>query len=251
MEDEDREVELSGGNASGRVVRVGGTVRKPWLPSTPRVAEYLRHLRGAGLEVPAPLGRDDHGRQVLEHVPGQLALGMPPLSLDALRRVGALVRRIHDASPPATSTEGWDVLLPPPDGRVDLICHNDLAPWNLVIGERLVFIDWDGAGPSTRLWDLAYAAQTFAIPDDRTTVPEAATRLRAVVDGHGADADLRAGLPRALARRTGAMRDLLADAHEAGRQPWARMHVEGHGEHWRAVTAFVERHRAAWADALA
>jgi thiamine kinase-like enzyme len=33
--------------------------------------------------------------------------------------------------------------------REDLICHHDLAPWNLVRdGDRWVFIDWDGACPA-------------------------------------------------------------------------------------------------------
>jgi hypothetical protein len=27
--------------------------------------------------------------------------------------------------------------------------------------DRWVFIDWDGAGPGSRLWDLAYAAHGF------------------------------------------------------------------------------------------
>ncbi|WP_407645311.1 phosphotransferase [Brevibacterium pigmentatum] len=32
--------------------------------------------------------------------------------------------------------------------------HGDLTPWNLLLGERWVFIDWDSAAASARLWDL-------------------------------------------------------------------------------------------------
>lgn len=72
MEIED---ELIGGNASGGVVRIGFTVRKSWTASTPSVFEYMTALRGAGLEVPAVIGRDDQGRQVTELVDACLDAG--------------------------------------------------------------------------------------------------------------------------------------------------------------------------------
>ncbi|PZU41038.1 MAG: aminoglycoside phosphotransferase, partial [Arsenicicoccus sp.] len=89
---------LHGGNASGAVVRVGDTVRKPWQPSTPRVVEFMDALREAGIDVPRTYGADEQGRLVLEFVPGTMAIDLAPLPLDTLTRVGALVRRIHDAS---------------------------------------------------------------------------------------------------------------------------------------------------------
>lgn len=39
------EEQLAGGNASGAVVRVRDTVRKPWLATTEHVAAYLQALR--------------------------------------------------------------------------------------------------------------------------------------------------------------------------------------------------------------
>jgi hypothetical protein len=45
----------------------------------------------------------------------------------------------------------------------DIIGHHDLAPWNIVFDGTEVtgIIDWDSAGPTTRAWDLAYAAYQF------------------------------------------------------------------------------------------
>jgi Ser/Thr protein kinase RdoA (MazF antagonist) len=246
----EHEKELTGGNASGRVVRVGTTVRKPWTRSSAVAQAYVAELRTRGIDAPQPMGRDERGRQVLEYVDGPLAQDRVPLADDELRRVGALVRDIHDASEglPLPDPARASTLLPAENP--DLLCHNDLAPWNLVTGERWVFIDWDGAGPSTRLWDLAYAAQAFGLLVGGEPVDDAARRLRAFVDGYGADAGLREALPTAMVRRTAAMYELLRSSAEAGAEPWATMYRTGHGEHWRAAADYVAAHQAEWARAL-
>ena len=245
------EQELTGGNASESVVRIGHTVRKPWLEKSAEVQSYLGALQRAGVDVPQPLGRDEHGRSMVEYVEGVLAMDHLPLGRDDLLRVGGMVRQIHDASQSLIirNPGDWKMLLPAENP--DLMCHNDLAPWNLILGDRWVFIDWDGAGPSTRLWDLAYAAQSFALLFDGQPVDEAALRLRAVVDGYGADAGLRNALPDAMAKRTAAMFDLLKSSNETGVQPWADMYVNGHGEHWRAAARYVARNQSIWEQALA
>ena len=251
MDTED-EQPLEGGNATEGVVRVGDTVRKPWGPTTPAVHELMRTVAGAGVDVPEPRGRDARGRQILEFVPGTPALEAPPLTLCELARVGRLIRSIHDASEGFSPSipAPWEPLLPVPDGAAELICHGDLTPWNLVLGERWVFIDWDDAAPSTRLWDLAYSAQAFALNDVSEEPPGAARRLAALVDGYGADAELRARLPRTMTMRAEAMWTMLRDAHDAGRKPWASMFTTGHGAHWRGVADHVGRHEAVWARAL-
>jgi Ser/Thr protein kinase RdoA (MazF antagonist) len=239
---------LSGGNSAGLVTRAGGTVRKAWTSASPHVQAYVASLRRAGVEAPAPLGRDEQGRQVWEFVAG--ALADEHLTRPELHRVGAMVRAIHDASagygvPPDAT---WDSAIPAPGA--DLVCHNDLAPWNLVTGERWVFIDWDAAAPSTRLWDLAYAAQAFTLNDPARPVADAARDLAAFVDGYDADADLRATLPATVAARAEAMHELLRSSHAEGREPWGSMYTSGHGDHWLAASRYVREHEDAWAEAL-
>lgn len=246
----DHEHELSGGNASGAVVRVGDTVRKLWTAATPGVHAFMAHVREHSVDVPATCGQDDKARQIIEYVPGRLAIDSPPLTREELRRVGAMVRAIHDASesfsPPAGTP--WETAIAAPGS--DLVCHNDLAPWNLVIGDRWVFIDWDAAAPSTRLWDLAYAAQNFTLGTVEAPPARAAADLRAFVDGYGADFELRQRLPRAMQERSAAMLDLLTTAHAERREPWASMFSDGHGSHWTAVVDYVGAHRSVWLDAL-
>ncbi|WP_104139365.1 phosphotransferase [Arthrobacter sp. ZGTC131] len=244
------EQELTGGNASESVVRVGHTVRKPWLENSAAVQSYLGVLRSSGVDVPQPLGQDEDGRNVVEFVEGIPALDQLPLGKDDLLRVGRMIRQIHDASETVMipDPDDWTMLLPAENPN--LMCHNDLAPWNLIMGDRWVFIDWDGAGPSTRLWDLAYAAQSFGMLFDGQPAEEAAWRLRAVVDGYGADHALRKALPAAMAQRTAAMFNLLRSSYETGFQPWADMYVNGHGEHWHAAAQYVVRNQEAWEQAL-
>ncbi|GAA1872773.1 hypothetical protein GCM10009715_19490 [Paeniglutamicibacter psychrophenolicus] len=243
---------LAGGNASGEVLRIGMTVRKPWLESTPSVQRFMAHLREQGLtDVPQPLGTDAQGRQVVEFVPGTPAPHDRPLPLEVLEEVGRRIRRIHDAAESfeRSPDDIWNTLIPAE--RPELVCHNDLAPWNLIAGERLAFIDWDGAGPSTRLWDLAYAAQSFAFLNDGQDPGAAAARLRVlVIEGYGAAAGLRAALPRAMGARTQAMHDFLRESHRGDVQPWGRMFVDGHGEHWARATRFVKDHESLWVQAL-
>ncbi|MFC4140364.1 MULTISPECIES: phosphotransferase [unclassified Microbacterium] len=244
----DTEHPLTGGNATDTVVRIGTTVRKPWTPKTPLVHAFVQHVRGGGVDAPAVLGRDEQGRQILEFVPGSEP---EVLSSEDLHRVGRIVRGIHDAAAtfPFRTTDASDVLLPAPEAP-ELICHGDLTPWNLVVGDRWVFIDWDGAGPSTRLWDLAYSASAFTLNEPAQEPEEAAARLTAFVAGYGAEGRMRALLPAAMAQRTQAMLRMLQRAHGRGEEPWASMYVEGHGAHWRAVSEYVRAHEAVWRDAL-
>jgi len=243
---------LLGGNVADAVVRVGETVRKPAGPQTSAVAALLEHLHAAGFTgAPRTLGRDERGRHILEYVPGQLADVMPPLDPGGLHRVGQLIRELHDkaqdfAAPPGAR---WDVIIPP--DRCELICHHDLAPWNLVRdGDRWVFIDWDGAGPGSRLWDLAYAATGFvpfaAGGDPATDGP----RLRALADGYGLDAQQRRELPPLIGAHTRGMFDLLRESALTGDQPWARLYAEGHGDYWGLAADYIETHLDTWTRAL-
>lgn len=242
---------LTGGNVSAGVVRVGDTVRRPAGPQTPAVHALLEHLHAVGFRhAPRSFGLDDQGRHVLEFVPGRMAHpDGPPLDPAATGRVA---RELHEA------LDGWE----PPSGAVwacpiptdgdDLVVHNDLAPWNVVVGEdRLVLIDWDGASPGTRTWDLAYLAHGLVPLDPGTPVDVAGERLRALADGYGLDAAGRERLLATLGPRTWSMHTLLEHGHRTGEQPWARLWDEGHGAVWRRDAEWTEANLPTLRRALA
>jgi Ser/Thr protein kinase RdoA (MazF antagonist) len=236
---------LTGGNVAGTVVRVGDTVRKPVTPTTPSVEALLAHLDGFP-GAPRHFGRDEQGRQVLEYVPG--TVDDLPRDNRELHRVGRLVRDLHDALADFDPPPGahWHVVIPP--DREDMICHHDLAPWNLVRAEnRWVFIDWDGAGPGSRLWDLAYAAHGFVPMSEGGDPATDGPRLRALVDGYGLDEAGRAELPALIVGHTRGMYDLLRNATE---EPWTRLYAEGHADHWGPAADYIERYLDAWRTAL-
>jgi len=248
-----KEQDLTGGNVAGSVRRVGDTVGKPSGPWTTGVDALLTHLATVGFSgAPRTLGRDAQNRQVLEYIPGRPAQDLAPLSPDALHRVGALIRDLHDATegfvPPADAR--WQVVIPP--DREDLICHHDLGPWNLIVGElRWVFIDWDDAGPGSRLWDLAYAVTGF-VPMRAGGDPAVdGLRLRALADGYRLSAAQRAELPPLIAAHTTGMFRLLCDGARTGQQPWARLHAAGHADYWGASADYIRRNLGVWTRALA
>lgn len=241
---------LAGGNASGAVSRVGDSVRKKWTNSSESVSDFMHFLRDRGVDAPEPRGRDAQGRRIIEFVPGALATTRNRLAPAELRKVGSMIREIHDAAAsytPAASAV-WETAISAPSG--ELVCHNDLAPWNLIIGERWVFIDWDAAAPSTRLWDLAYAAQAFTLGDPERAPEAAAADLTAFIDGYDADQAMRESLPRAMQERTAAMLELLETARTTGKEPWASMCANGHGAHWKAAVHYVSVNQAVWSRAL-
>jgi Ser/Thr protein kinase RdoA (MazF antagonist) len=247
----DQEERLFGGNVSDAVVRVGATVRKPVTEATSSVEAFLEHLFEVGFRgAPRTLGRDDTGRHVLEYLPGAT---QEPFSYtsEELGRVGQLIREFHEAAksfvPPAGAR--WKVAIRP--DAEELICHHDLAPWNLVRGgERWVFIDWDGSGPGSVLWDVAYAAQSFVPLIEGGEPAFDGSRLRRFVDGYGLDRCQREELPQMMVVRTRGMFELLERGVRTGEQPWAQLHAEGHGLHWRWAAEYIERHREIWKDAL-
>lgn len=234
------------------VVRVGDTVRRTTGPWTPAVHALLRHLEARGFAAaPRALGRDQDGREILSYLPGQTA----PSSLqgiesdDVLAAVARLTRRYHDAVADfvAPADAAWQFTVGAPRAG-ELICHNDIAPWNIVFDgpHPRALIDWDFAAPAPRSWDIAYALWRF-VPlyggAEFGSPAAQARRIKLFCDMYGL-AD-RHGLLDTIERRQQVLHDTLVEWGQAGVPGFADMLRDGHAEGIRNDIAYLRDQRAA------
>jgi hypothetical protein len=193
------------------------------------VRRLLYFLEEVGFDAaPRYLGIDPDGKDRVS-----FEVGWTPEGLNwgrwtdqQLRVAFRLLRRFHDTTAGSPVAEG-----------VEVACHNDFAPPNLVFrfGLPHVIIDWEWAAPGTRRQDLGHAIwQWLNLGVDRPDVAEQTRRLRLVLDAYG------------LEQRDGIVDDILkrqtewievADAAVktgndfAGRSP----------EHWEKTRSWVAR----------
>ena len=191
--DDDREV-LTGGNM-GPVVRRGDSVHRVSGEWTPSVHRLLRHCRAAGLtSVPEVRGLTPDGHEVLGFLLGEVPAYPLPAWVwghEALVSSARLLRELHDATIGCDASGPWRS---PTHEPVEVICHNDFAPYNCVYddGRAVGVIDFDFASPGPRLWDLAYLAYRI-VPlstdtADGFTADERKGRLGALLRAYDTDA---------------------------------------------------------------
>lgn len=243
--------ELRGGNSTV-VVRVGDTVRRGTGPWTPAVHALLRSLREAGItEVPEPLGFDEEGREILSFLPGEAGTYPLPNWLWApqiLEDAATLLRRAHDASVRLVDEPlSW---ASPRHEPVEVICHNDAAPYNMVFQEgRLAgFIDFDAASPGPRVWDLTYLAYRLApfVGDAGPEAPTGASRLDRVdrlLSAYGPVGDVPISRDEVLQTMLGRLEELASFTEEraAGTDSPLRAHAAMYRNDRHAIALLVDQ----------
>ena len=249
-----------------RVFRRGDTVLRPAGPWTPVVHALLRHLERTGF-AGAPRvvgdGYDEQGREVVTFIEGKF-VHPHAWSDDQIWHAGRLLRSLHDA------TAGFR---PPPDAvwypwpfragfgePGTVISHCDAGPWHFAVRDGLpsALIDWDTAGPTDRLDEIAATAWWNAqLHDDdiaeRHALPPAAARaaqLRYFLDGYRLMAAERDGLVTRMIEY--AIRDGAAEAAKAQVTPDSADPAPLWALAWRSRSAaWMIRHRVLLEDAIA
>ena len=220
----------------------------------------LDHLHQAGFDqVPSPIAISDDGHtETLEFIEGDA--GVYPLtdvqrSDAALVNVARTIRAMHDATAGfiAPDADTWQTRTTTPTD-IDCIGHNDLGPYNVIFdGARVrAIIDWDFASPSSRAWDLCYAAHRFVpLSAPRSTrafgwdpMPHQAARLHTFTAAYGADVASE-GLLDLLVVRLGSIAANIEDHIRNGNPSFNRHRDENHADGYREDIEYILRRRRA------
>lgn len=238
---------LMGGHSGRRIARVGDEVRRPVGPWTPAVHALLEHLRERDFAgAPSVLGIDDDGRERIEWIDGPVVHedGLEPLSLSELAEVGAVVREYHEAarSFQQPARPAWSDRAADPTGPFEVVCHNDLATWNLIRSERgWVFIDWDLVAPGRRTWDLSWLALSAVLANAETASWQLVKRrLLALLSGYGAP-ELLGELLQVARFRAEREASVIAVRADAGHGHFQHLQDTGHQAAWTQAADHVAR----------
>ncbi len=223
------------GQEPGRNTSRPGSCEAP-----PADAAFVRRLLGfladrgwAG--APRYLGVDGRGRVVLSFVDGDVpwGAGAPPIGDAALAAVARLVREFHELTAGSGLAAGQEV-----------VCHHDLSPGNTVFrgGSPVAFIDWDLAGPGSRVQDVAHVCWQFAPLGPGVAVGEAVRRVRVVTDAYGWT-DLSGLVETVLWWQDRCWRG-IESAADAGVPAMVRLRDAGAVEAVRAAYGWTARHAA-------
>ncbi|WP_225828440.1 phosphotransferase [Streptomyces naphthomycinicus] len=250
---------------AGAVFRHGDLVERP-APRTARALHaHLLALAEHGFDAaPRPVGLTADGRERLTFIPGDVALPPYPgwvMTETALRSVGNLLRRLHDAGAAVEVDAGveWPRSLADPEGGT-MLCHNDVCPENVVFrdGRAVALIDFDLAAPGRAVWDVAMTARYWVPLLDPVSAAalhprglDAPARLRILADGYGLTPPERAELPDVIEQATAACRAFVAGRVADGDPVYTQALSERGGwQRWDRVQSWLAAHREVFAAAL-
>ncbi len=163
--------------------------------------------------MPEPLGTDSQGREIISYIKGDVCnypLSGAAVSETALVSAAKLLRDYHDASQSfltsSCKTASWQL---PKQEPMEVLCHGDVAPYNVVLkGSQAVgIIDFDTVHPGPRVWDLAYALYhwcPFTNPKNQDgfgTIDEQITRALLFCNEYGLPEQGRKKLALAMIKR--------------------------------------------------
>lgn len=230
---------LVGGNMSS-VYQQGDTVVRKMGHWSPTIHRLLQHLEQKGFtDCPKFLGVTGEKEEILTFVPGACLEDYPLNISDAkhLKGVALLakkMRQFHDATAsfPIREDDEW-LLTYQGNLMKDVICHNDIAPYNVTFEDGLPkgFIDFDTCAPAPRIWDIVYALYRF-VPFTKNNSKMSMSHKFACVETffQNYGMPIPDDLFIMMAQRLMALADFIKQEADAGNEIFVKMLIEGHDD---------------------
>ena len=234
-------MEYLDGGRKNKIIRNRDVVHRPAGTWTPTIHRLLKHIRSKGFfGGPKPIGIDDQGNEMISYIPGEVSnypLSDGASSMDALVSAAELLRSYHDVTTSfvrlLTGKETWYLSVREP---VEVICHGDYAPYNVVLdGNRAVaIIDFDTAHPGPRTWDIAYALYRWGPlhspdnPDGFGREQQKIHRCRQFCDSYGLSIPMRDGLITTVIQRLDYLVSFMHSEADAGNEAFKANLSDGH-----------------------
>lgn len=235
--------------------RKGDVIVRRTRPWTGTVQALLAALHANGFtHAPAPAGYDAVWEKVsfLSGLTGDLDECEGMRSEAALRSAAALLRGYHDCTAlflaAMAAEQEWQLS---PRAPIEVICHGDFAPYNVVLNDGAVtgIIDFETAHPGPCCWDLAYALYRWAplsigiAADGLDRLDTQIGRARIFLDAYGLEAGQRPALPDMIIERLHALVGFMESEAARGVEKYRRDLQEGHDRIYRNDIGYISENR--------
>lgn len=235
--------------------RRGDFILRPVRPWTAAVQGLLAALHRHGFPyAPMPAGYDAVWEKVsfLPGMTGDLDDSEAMRSETALRSAASLLRCYHDCTalflPEMAAQQQWQLS---PRAPIEVICHGDFAPYNVVLNEGVVtgIVDFEAAHPGPRGWDLAYALYRWAplstgiAAESLGGLDTQIGRARIFLDAYGLEMAQRLALPDMIIERLDALVSFMESEAARGVEKYCRDLLDGHDRIYRNDIGYISENR--------
>jgi hypothetical protein len=235
-------MEFLQGGRENKIARVANTVRRPCWPLDQVGSCSAAARAGGGIYGRSP-NRSALMRQATKSSPfwpGRCATihsaPPPPARKRWSRRPSCCAPTTRQPSRFLTKTWSSHTWLLPTQTPVEVICHGDFAPYNVVLNGRQAvgIIDFDTAHPGPRLWDIAYALYRWAPfthpqnPDGLGDLTTQIGRARLFCDAYGFPAAQRPELVDAMILRLETLVSYMQAEAQKGNEAFIANLADGH-----------------------
>lgn len=160
----------------------GNNIHRDLKPYSKTIHRLLKHLENKKIKfVPYFLGVDYENKQeILTFINGNTIENYPDIDdiehkIKNIKLIANMLKEYHDATLDFNHSEEDEWFLEY-NGELDkeVICHNDIAPYNITFSKNkpIGIIDFDTACPAPRIWDIAYALYRFVPLSRKVYVPD-------------------------------------------------------------------------------